>query len=64
MPRMRQMNSVQVEKLLTANGFAFIRQKGSHRIFTKGDVTVVVPFRREPLKRGTLFSILKDAGLR
>ena len=58
------MNSVQVEKLLTASGFVFIRQKGSHRIFVKGDSTVVVPFRRRPLEKGTLFSILKDAGLR
>ncbi|MDO8481466.1 MAG: type II toxin-antitoxin system HicA family toxin [bacterium] len=53
-----------MEKLLTTNGFVFIRQKGSHRVFLKGNITVVVPFRRRPLKKGTLFSILKDAGFR
>lgn len=58
------MNSTQVEKLLIANGFVFIRQKGSHRIFVKGDTTIVIPFRRRSLKKGTLFSILKDAGIR
>jgi len=58
------MNSAQVEKLLTANGFTFARQKGSHRIFIKGGILVIIPFRRKPLKKGTLFAILKDAGIR
>ncbi len=64
MARPKQMNSAAVEKLLGKSGFVFVRQKGSHRIFSKGDIVVVIPFRRRPLKKGTLFSILKDAGLR
>jgi len=42
----------------------FVRQKGSHRIFIKDGTAIVVPFRRKPLKKGTLAAILKQAGLR
>jgi predicted RNA binding protein YcfA (HicA-like mRNA interferase family) len=58
------MNSTHVERLLANNGFVFVRQRGGHRIFKKGDIAVVVPFRRRPLKKGTLIAILKQAGLR
>ncbi len=57
------MTSVEVEKLLHKAGFSFVRQKGSHKIFGNGTVFITVPFRRKPLKKGTLFSILKQAGL-
>lgn len=32
-----------MEKLLKANGFSFERQNGSHKIWSKGDITISVP---------------------
>ena len=50
-PRNFQTGSLQVrltageaEKLLLANGFIWLRSKGSHRIYLKGVVRIVVPF--------------------
>jgi len=63
MDRLPQLTSLQVEKLLIKNGFVFIRQKGSHKIFKRESVHITVPFRRKPLKRGTLTAILKQAKL-
>lgn len=64
MGKMPQLNSAQVEKILLKEGFKFKRQKGSHRIYNKDDMLVVVPFRKKPIKKGTLVAILKQAGLR
>ena len=44
-------------------GFTFIRQKGSHRIYAKGRLSVTIPFHAKDLKRGTLSHIIKQAGL-
>jgi predicted RNA binding protein YcfA (HicA-like mRNA interferase family) len=35
---------VEAEKLLLDAGFRLIRSKGSHRIYRKEDVRIVVPF--------------------
>jgi len=64
MVKIPQLTSAQVEKLLIGKNFVFVRQKGSHKIFTNGGLVVVVPFRRKPLKKGTLVAILKRAGLK
>lgn len=64
MEKLPQLNSTQVEKLLLKQGFEFKRQKGSHRVYIKKDVVIVVPFRKKPLKKGTLSAVLKQAGLR
>lgn len=64
MPRIPQMSSREVEKLLLKNGFELVRQKGSHKIYKKESKLVVVPFGRKPLKKGTLAEIFRQAGLR
>ncbi|MDP3874896.1 MAG: type II toxin-antitoxin system HicA family toxin [bacterium] len=64
MAKIPQLTSSQVEKLLIGKGFVFARQKGSHRIFMKEGLVIVIPFRRKPLKKGTLDAILKQAGLK
>ncbi|MCD4774037.1 MAG: type II toxin-antitoxin system HicA family toxin [Bacteroidales bacterium] len=52
-------------KILEKNGFIFIRQSGSHAIFKKtGNVIIVVPIHSKDIPKGTLSSILKDAGLK
>jgi len=52
----------QVIKGLEANGFLFVKQKGSHRKYKKDGRTVIVPMHYE-LAKGTLSSILEQAGL-
>lgn len=52
-----------VIKILIHNGFEFIRQKGSHRIYIKDKKTVVVPYHNKDLRKGTLISIIKQSGL-
>lgn len=32
-----------MEKILKSNGFSFIRQNGSHKIWSKGNETISVP---------------------
>ena len=44
-------------------GFVEFRQKGSHKIFVKGDLQVVVPQHNRDMKKGTLRRIIKDLGL-
>lgn len=53
-------------KLLQKNGFAFIRQNGSHAIF-KNDQTkkkVIVPIHSKDIPKGTLHAILRDSGIK
>ena len=66
MPKIPLLTSEKVIKLLLQHGFELDHQTGSHRIYfnktTKKRVTV--PFHRKELPRGTLISILKQAGLK
>ena len=52
----------QVIKGLERNGFRFVKQRGSHRKYKKDGRTVIVPMHYE-LAKGTLMSILEQAGL-
>jgi len=52
----------QVIKALEKDGFTFIKQRGSHRKYKKGNRTVIVPMHYE-LAIGTLKSILEQSGL-
>ncbi len=56
------MKPEQVIKGLERNGFRFVKQKGSHRKYKKDGKTVIVPMHYE-LAKGTLVSILEQAGL-
>jgi predicted RNA binding protein YcfA (HicA-like mRNA interferase family) len=44
-------------------GFSFVRQKGSHRIYVKGDVGVTLPWHSKDMRIGTLRHIIKQSGL-
>ena len=56
----------EMERILLQNGFIFIRQNGSHRIYYNRQTnrTVVVPFHSKELKKGTEARILKEAGIK
>jgi predicted RNA binding protein YcfA (HicA-like mRNA interferase family) len=52
-----------VIRVLRAAGFERVRVKGSHAIYRDGDGRVVVVPEHGTIKRGTLASILRQAGL-
>jgi len=65
MPRLPVCKPVAVIRVLQRSGFVLDHSTGSHRFFRHparpGIVTV--PFHRKDLKRGTLKSIIEQAGL-
>lgn len=60
---MKSVKPRQMIKVLERSGFSFIRQKGSHRLYRKGELRVTVPYHTKDLKPGTLRSILKQSDL-
>ena len=44
MPRLPRLTPSEAERLLLKDGFELMRSKGSHRIYFKGGVRVVLPF--------------------
>ena len=64
-PRLPVCTSTEVIRALNRAGFYLDHGTGSHRYFRHPDRTgiVTVPFHRRDLKRGTLKSILEQAGL-
>jgi predicted RNA binding protein YcfA (HicA-like mRNA interferase family) len=44
LPKLPLLTASEAKKLLFGAGFALLRSKGSHRIYFKGKVRVVVPF--------------------
>jgi predicted RNA binding protein YcfA (HicA-like mRNA interferase family) len=55
----------EIIKLLEEKGFVFDRASGSHQIFMLPDRSkrVIVPLHKKDLPKGTLLSILKQAGI-
>ena len=65
MGRLPSLKPRQVERILLKKGFFLKRQTGSHRIYfhpQRGNL-VVVPFHSKEIPRGTLKSIVKQAGM-
>jgi len=60
------LSAKEIIKALKKDGFRVLRQKGSHvSLYKKSDdkiYLVIVPDKKE-VKRGTLLSILKQAGM-
>ncbi len=57
------LNWREVLKALAKKGFRPIRQKGSHIMVEDAKGRFVVVPRKDEIKRGTLLSILEEAGL-
>jgi predicted RNA binding protein YcfA (HicA-like mRNA interferase family) len=53
----------EVAAALERMGFTCYRQRGSHMIYVKDDLQVIVPFHAKDLKKGTLHQIIKGAGV-
>jgi len=57
-------SSNQIVKVLLANGFRFISQRGSHVKFRKASQTVIVPMNKREIPTGTFSSIVRQSGLK
>ena len=44
MPKLPVLDAKQAERMLLKGGFIFVRSKGSHRIYEKGKVRMIIPF--------------------
>ncbi len=62
MPKLPVLKSREAIQALERAGFKFERQKGSHRIYTKGNIGVTVPYHNKDLKLKTLKHIIKQSG--
>lgn len=65
MPKLPVLTPRDIIKLLEERGFVLDRIKGSHHIYYHPDHghRVVVPLHKRDLPRGTMLSILKQAGI-
>lgn len=65
MPKLPTLNADKIIKILKEHGFILDRTKGSHHIYynSQSKKRVVVPYHKKDLPKGTLLSILKQAGL-
>ena len=66
MNRLPSISAKKLLKLLTNNGFYIKRQSGSHMMLrhtTDHTKRVTLPLHNKDLKRKTLLSVLKQAGL-
>lgn len=62
MPKL--LSSAEIVKILLANGFELVSQRGSHQKYrnASGD-TAIVPAGRKQMPRGTAQSIIRQSGL-
>ncbi|MEK6725756.1 MAG: type II toxin-antitoxin system HicA family toxin [Deltaproteobacteria bacterium] len=68
MGKLPQISGQELCRALEKEGFVFVRQTGSHRIYQKqteeGALTIPIPVHsNKSLKKGTLHNILKKAGI-
>ena len=66
---MRKLPSLtprKIIRILESRGFVLDRVKGSHHIYYHPETKrrVIVPLHKKDLPKGTLFEILKQAGIR
>ena len=65
MPKVPSFTPQKIIRILEKKGFLLDRSKGSHHIYYHPETKrrVVVPLHKKDLPKGTLFEILKQAGL-
>ncbi len=44
-------------------GWRFVRQRGSHHIYTKGNKVMTVPVHNKDFKKGTLNALIAQSGI-
>ncbi|MEZ0484297.1 type II toxin-antitoxin system HicA family toxin [Fibrella aquatica] len=61
------MKATEVIKLIEKQGWYFVRQRGSHKVFKHHDLSNIISIPehgKDDLKPGLLSSILKTAGVK
>jgi predicted RNA binding protein YcfA (HicA-like mRNA interferase family) len=62
-PALSDLPLRKVIRALESAGFSYVRTKGSHAVYRNGEGRAVVVPQHGVVKRGTLASILRQAGL-
>ncbi|MBC7926354.1 MAG: type II toxin-antitoxin system HicA family toxin [Bryobacteraceae bacterium] len=66
MGKLRALSGDEIRRILIDHGFLAVRQRGSHCIVQKrtfdGTISVPIPLH-DPVRRGTLLSIIRQSGL-
>ena len=65
MHKLPALSPRKVIRILKKKGFVLERSKGSHRIYyhPEENRTVVIPYHKKDLPKGTLLEILRQAGI-
>ncbi len=65
MSKLPSLTPEKVIKLLEKNGFVLDRIRGSHHIYYNPETRkrAIVPLHKKDLPKGTMFEILKQAGI-
>ena len=63
MSRLPALTSVKVIRALERAGFVFVRSRGSHRLYARGERIIIIPFHNKDLRKGTLKNIIQQSGL-
>ena len=61
MPKLPRLTAKEAEKLLLDAGFSQIRSKGSHRIYRKEEIRVVIPFHSGKILHPKIVKQIFDA---
>lgn len=62
MPEYPVLSGAEIVKALERLGFRQVRQRGSHVVMRRNDAGCVIPLHN-PVRRGTLGSIIRQAGV-
>ncbi|MGB5771353.1 MAG: type II toxin-antitoxin system HicA family toxin [Crocosphaera sp.] len=60
MPKLPRLTAKEAEKLLLDAGFMQIRSQGSHRIYLKDNIRVVIPFHSGKILRKSSMRLIID----
>lgn len=65
MPKLPSFTPRDIIKIIEKKGFILDRVKGSHQMYyhPESHKRVIVPLHKKDLPKGTLFAILKQAGI-
>jgi len=63
MPKFPSLKPKQAARALEKAGFVVVRQSGSHKIYIKNKICIVLPWHNRDMKIGTIKSIIKQSSL-
>lgn len=63
MSKLPALKPREIVRVLERAGFSFIRQKGSHQLYIKGELVVTVAIHSKDMRKGMLRKIITQSGL-